>query len=58
MCSLYIDSSVSFSLSLVSTLSSTVKPRFNDLRYNDIPVMTINVRLPSKSCSKMYGQTV
>ena len=32
----------------------TVKPRFNDLRYNDIPGITINIRLPSKSCSKMY----
>ena len=32
----------------------TVKPRFNDLRYNDIPGITINIRLPRKSCSKMY----
>ena len=29
--------------------------RFNDLRYNDIPGITINIRLPSKSYSKMYG---
>ena len=29
--------------------------RFNDLRYNDIPGLTINIRLPSKSYSKMYG---
>ena len=28
--------------------------RFNDLRYNDIPGLTINIRLPSKSYSKMY----
>ena len=34
---------------------NTVKPRFNDLRYNDIPGITINNRLPSKSYSKMYG---
>ena len=24
-------------------------------RYNDIPGVRINVRLPSKNCSKMYG---
>ena len=34
----------------------TVEPRFNDLRYNDIPGITINIRLPSKSCSKMYWE--
>ena len=34
---------------------STVELRFNDLRYNNIPVITINIRLPSKSYSKMYG---
>ena len=28
---------------------------FNDLRYNDIPGITINILLPSKSYSKMYG---
>ena len=33
----------------------TVEPRFNDLRYNDIPGITINIHLPSKSYSKMYG---
>ena len=33
----------------------TLEPRFNDLRYNDIPGITINIRLPCKSCSKMYG---
>ena len=32
-----------------------MEPRFNDLRYNDIPGLTINIRLPSKSYSKMYG---
>ena len=32
-----------------------VEPRCNDLRYNDIPSITINNRLPSKSYSKMYG---
>ena len=32
-----------------------MEPRFNDLRYNDIPGVTINIRLPSKSYSKMYG---
>ena len=34
---------------------SIVEPRFNDLRYNDIPGITINIRLPSKSNSNMYG---
>ena len=29
--------------------------QFNDLRYNDIPGITINIRLPSKNYSKMYG---
>ena len=33
----------------------SVKPRFNDLQYNDIPGIMINIRLPSKSYSKMYG---
>ena len=32
------------------------RTRFNDLRFNDIPGRTINIRLPSKSYSKMYGQ--
>ena len=35
--------------------SVTVEPWFNDLRYNDIPGITINTHLPSKSYSKMYG---
>ena len=33
----------------------TVEPRSNDLRYNDIPGITTNICLPSKSYSKMYG---
>ena len=33
----------------------TVEPRFNDLRFNDIPGITINIRFPDKSYSKMYG---
>ena len=36
------------------SLVGTVEPQFNDLRYNDIPGITINIRLPSKSYSKMY----
>ena len=32
-----------------------MEPRFNDLRYNDIRGIKINIRLPSKSYSKMYG---
>ena len=39
----------------LSKFATTVEPRFNDLRYNDIPGITINLRLPSKSYSKMYG---
>jgi len=34
-------------------LCFTVKPRYNDPRYNDIP--SINMLCPGKSCSKMYG---
>ena len=34
---------------------STVEPQFNDLRYNNIPGITINNHLPSKSYSKTYG---
>ena len=36
-------------------LSATVESRFNDLRFNDIPGITINIRFPGKSCSEMYG---
>ena len=32
-----------------------MEPRLNDLRYNIIPGITNNIRLPSKSYSKMYG---
>ena len=32
-----------------------MEPRFNVLRCNDIPDITINIRLPSKSYGKMYG---
>ena len=36
--------------------SGTVETRFNDLRYNDIPGITINNLLPTQqSYSKMYG---
>ena len=33
----------------------TVEPQYNDLSYNDIPGITINIHLPSKGYSKMYG---
>ena len=36
-------------------LGNTVEPRFNDLRFNDIPGITINIRFPGKGYSKMYG---
>ena len=50
LCSLQTRSSSPF-LSL-----SSVKPRFNDFRYNDIPSITINNcnRLLSKSYNEMY----
>ena len=31
-----------------------VEPRYNDLRYNDIPDITMKMLCPG-SCSKMYG---
>ena len=31
-----------------------MEPWFNDLRYNNITGIMINIRLPSKSYSKMY----
>ena len=34
---------------------NTVQPRYNDPRYNDIPDITMNMRCPGKSYSKMYG---
>ena len=35
---------------------SAVEPRFSDLRYHDIPGITINIRLPSKVIvTKLYG---
>ena len=34
---------------------STVQPRYNDPRYNDIPDITMNMLCPGKSYSKMYG---
>ena len=33
----------------------TVEPRYKDLRYNDIPGITIDMLCPGKSYSKMYG---
>ena len=32
-----------------------MEPQFDDLRFNDIPGITINIRFPGKSYSKMYG---
>ena len=37
-------------------LSATVESRLNDLRFNDIPGITINIRFPGKSCSESMGQ--
>ena len=40
---------------LPTGIAATVEPRFNDLWYNNIPGITINICLPSKSYSTMYG---
>ena len=32
-----------------------MEPQFNDLRFNNIPGITINIHFPGKSYSKMYG---
>ena len=32
-----------------------MKPRYNDLRYNDIPDITMKILYPGKSYSKTYG---
>ena len=32
----------------------TVEPRYNNLRYNDIPNITMKILYPGKSYSKMY----
>ena len=37
-------------------LAYTVEPRHNDLRYNDIPDITMKILYPGKSYSKMYGR--
>ena len=37
------------------TKHSTVEPRYNDLRYNDISDVTINIFQPGQRYSKMYG---
>ena len=38
-----------------TTVGTTVEPRFNDLRFNNIPSITTNIRFPGKSYSKRYG---
>ena len=35
---------------------TTVESRFNDLRFNDIPGITINIRSPAKVIVKCMGQ--
>ncbi len=43
-------------LSLLSErFINTVEPRYNDLRYNDIPDIIMNILCPGKSYSNMYG---
>ena len=39
----------------ITDIANTVESQFNDLRFNDIPGITINIRFPGKSHSKMYG---
>ena len=40
---------------MFSNFCYTVKPRYNDPRYNDIRGVTMNILCPGKSYSKMYG---
>ena len=35
--------------------STTVEPRVYDLRFNDIPDLTINLLCPGKRYSQLYG---
>ena len=44
-----------FLLDCIDLYPTTVEPRYNDPRYNDIPAITINMLCPGKSYSKMYG---
>ena len=39
---------LALTLMLILTLTVTVEPWFNDLRYNNIPGITINNRLPTQ----------
>ena len=39
----------------IADIANTVESQFNDLRFNDIPGITINICFPGKSHSKMYG---
>ena len=47
-----------FSLSCFIPFTSTVEPRYNDPRYNDILGVTINMLCPGKRYSKMYGTDI
>ena len=42
-------------LTETSSYLITVEPRYNGPRYNDVPVITMNILCPGKSYSKMYG---
>ena len=44
-----------FAFSFVKSDGTTVEPRYNDPRYNDILGITIDMLCPGKSYSKMYG---
>ena len=37
-------------------IPSTVEPRYNNPRYNDIPGITMNILCPGKSYSYMFGK--
>ena len=39
----------------MSTVSTTVEPWYNDLRYNDIPDIAMKILCSGKCYSKMYG---
>ena len=42
-------------MAILITFTTTVEPRFNNLRFSDIPGIIINIRFPGKSYCKMHG---
>ena len=42
-------------MAILITFTTTVEPRFNNLRFSDIPGIIINIRFPGKRYCKMHG---